>query len=234
LLRRRAESGRALGGLDEASPEALAVRAARRGAAGRRAFGALVEMFEERLYNFVLRRCRDREQAADLTQETFLRAWERIEAYDPAWRFSTWLYTIASRQVTSGYRRRKRRGTVAELPEVAAPVANGEGERRSDDRRMGARLWALAAERLSEEQHTALWLRYAEDMTIEEIARVLGKSSVGVRVCLFRARQALAGMCEGAGVASMTVRDPTTPGDVEAKARVRTGTACPVTYGGVP
>jgi RNA polymerase sigma-70 factor (ECF subfamily) len=133
-----------------------------------------------------------RADAEDLTQEAFVRAWERMSDYDHQWKFSTWLFTIASRLAVSHYRRRRPEVSSGELDrsDVSMPqAADGDIEA---DRKLGARLWALAATTLVEDQHEALWLRYAEDLSIPDIAQVMGKSHVGVRVCLFRARQALA------------------------------------------
>ncbi|GJQ28266.1 MAG: Ecf-type RNA polymerase sigma factor [Phycisphaerae bacterium] len=178
------------------SAEQLAVRAGKGGPDARACFERLVALYTERLFNFLLRRCRSRDQAEDLTQEAFTRAWERIGAYSPSWRFSTWLFTIATRQAISRHRKdqRERRGDV---PERIAPALADHGGTID----LGARLWALAAERLTEEQHAALWLRYAEDLRIDEIARVMNKTGVGVRVCLFRARQALAAHATNADLA---------------------------------
>ncbi|CAG0976396.1 RNA polymerase sigma-H factor [Phycisphaerales bacterium] len=180
-----------LGTLTALTAEQLAVRAGRGGADAHACFEQVVIRYEERLFNFLLRRCGKREEAEELAQETFVRAWERIASYDPTWRFSTWLFTIGLRQAVSRHRKARREVPV-ETPERAAPPARDTG----DDHDLGARLWALAAERLTQDQHTALWLRYAEDMAVDDIAKVMGKSGVGVRVCLFRARQALAGMIE--------------------------------------
>lgn len=183
------------------------MRAGKGGPHARAAFEQLVALFEERLFNFMLRRCRTRDEAEDLTQEAFVRAWERIASYNPAWRFSTWLFTIAMRQAISRHRKSKHESR-GEPPEQITPPA----EDTSGDRDLGARLWALAAERLTSDQHTALWLRYAEDMRVDEIAKVMKKSGVGVRVCLFRARQALAAMAEASGSAPpRATRDHDTP-----------------------
>lgn len=163
------------------------------------AFGELVVRFEARLYNFLLRRVSSRTDAEDLTQEAFVRAWERIDRYDPTWRFSTWLFTIASRLAVSQHRRSR---PTAHL-ESDEQVRSEEPDERDAERdvRDGGNLWALAKRALKPEQHTALWLRYAEDMAIGEIAQVLGKTHVGVRVCLFRARQMLAEKARETGIA---------------------------------
>jgi len=173
--------------LAQRTAEELAVMAARENLA---AFSELVVRFEARLYNFLLRRVSSRTDAEDLTQEAFVRAWERIESYDPTWRFSTWLFTIASRLAVSQHRRSHPTAHIESEEQVRDAQPDDRDAER--DVRDGGHLWILAMVVLKPEQHTALWLRYAEDMSIGEIAQVLGKTHVGVRVCLFRARQALA------------------------------------------
>ncbi len=176
--------------LSEQSPEELAVRAQAGGGPALACFGELVKRFEVRLYNFLLKRTRSRSDAEELTQEAFTRAWERITSYDPAWKFSTWLYTIGSRLAVSKHRRQGRESAWSTFDRAGPEGA--DQLQVQDDRRLGNRLWSLAEEELSSDQQTALWLRYAEDMSIGEIAKVMGKTQVGIRVSLFRARQALA------------------------------------------
>jgi RNA polymerase sigma-70 factor, ECF subfamily len=171
------------------SPEHLALRAAE---GSLEAYGELVRRFELRLFNFLLRRTGSRADAEDLTQEAFIRAWERIHRYEPKWRFSTWLFTIAARLAVSHHRKRRPTLRWVEEDDSQSPLSVD----REDDRNAGARLWSIAGRVLTPEQHTALWLRYAEDMGIDEIAAVLKKSQVGVRVMLFRARQVLAEQME--------------------------------------
>lgn len=171
--------------LGDRTAEELAVLAQRENIA---AYAELVRRFEERLFNFLLRRIGNRAAAEDLTQDAFIRAWERIEYYDPTWRFSTWLFTIAARLVVS--EQRKFKPSIV-LNHDAIPAADSVQHDLNDAPCEGQHLWALAAQHLSDDHHTALWLRYAEDMSITEIAKVLGRTQVGVRVTLFRARQLL-------------------------------------------
>jgi RNA polymerase sigma-70 factor (ECF subfamily) len=150
-------------------------------------FAELVARFEGRLLNFLLRRVRTRADADDLVQETFVRAWQRIGQYDPRWQFSTWLFTIGHRLAVAHGRRRREHA--ADLSRV--PAAAREPGRPLADREQCGHIWALADRILPDAQRTALWLRYAEDLSTREIARVLGKSQVMVRVLLCRARAAL-------------------------------------------
>jgi RNA polymerase sigma-70 factor, ECF subfamily len=185
------------------SPEALAGRAKRGDA---EAFNSLVRLFHERLLNFLLRRVRDYALAEDLTQDAFVRAWERIALYDPTWRFSTWLFTIATRLSVSEARRAARR-PAKQLDEHSDVQDRRPEFASTHESRVSGSLWNLAATHLRDEQHTALWLRYVEDMSIGEIAKVLRKSEVGVRVCLFRARQTLADLAQKQGLGSIADRN---------------------------
>ncbi|MFA6044563.1 MAG: sigma-70 family RNA polymerase sigma factor [Phycisphaerales bacterium] len=190
---RAAQEAKGLPPVAALSAEEIALRVQRGGPLAAWYFAELVERYQARLFNFLARRA-GRQSAEDLTQESFVRAWEQIARYNPTWRFSTWLFTIGARLAITQHRRSRRTlGSAAMELTQAKAVYDG----RSD---LGARLWALAGSHLSADQHTALWLRYAEDMSIGDIARVMDKSEVGVRVCLFRSRQALAKLV-GADVA---------------------------------
>lgn len=184
----------------EETAEELAVRAQGGGTAGMAAFSELVERYNGRLYSFLLRRL-PAADAEDVTQEAFIRAWQRIGTYNPQYRFSTWLFTIATRMAISHGRSSRRTQTV-ELKLHSEPLAGGGGFRgeiaageaeemmlRLEER---TKIWTMVGELLSVDQQTAVWLRYVEDMAIADIARVMGKTQVGVRVMLFRARGLLA------------------------------------------
>jgi RNA polymerase sigma-70 factor (ECF subfamily) len=172
------------------SVEALALEAQ---AGSVQAFEALVARFEAPLYRFLFVRTRDAGAAEDLTQDAFLRAWQNLARYDPRWRFSTWLYTLAERLCVSA--RRSRGKEPREVPESGA---GGEAARGPDpgalaaERDDGAALWDTATRVLRPEERSALWLRYGEDLSMDEIGAILGRPSVTVRVLLFRARGRLA------------------------------------------
>jgi RNA polymerase sigma-70 factor, ECF subfamily len=167
--------------LGELTSEELAWQAGRGCQAS---FAELVRRFAPKLQAFLRHRIGDRHEAEDIVQDTFLRAYENLERYDSSWRFSTWLFTIASRAAVSHHRRKH-------LPcvrsDVQAPACDEVAQKR--EQREG--LWAMAAQ-LPEGQYRSLWLRYVEDMPIKEIARAMGKSQVCVKVLLYRARANLA------------------------------------------
>ncbi len=154
-------------------------------------FAELVKRFEGRLFNFLRRRTGLTHDAEDLVQDTFVRAWQRIDQYDSRWQFSTWLFTIAHRLAITHGRRRQREVGWSDGREPPT-VERDDPARAIADREQSGLLWETAERILTESQRTVLWLRYAEELSNRDIARVLGRSQISVRVTLFRAREALA------------------------------------------
>ncbi len=160
---------------------------ARRSQQGCRAsFAELVERYGMRLFNFLRYKTNSLQDAEDLVQDTFVRAYQNIHKYRNTWKFSTWLFTIATRLAYSHFRRSRSFLTVGQTesfgPEPGQMVEEQETQQN---------LWALARD-LSRNQYQALWLKYVQDMSIKEIAGVMRKSQVNVKVLLYRARVNLA------------------------------------------
>ena len=151
-------------------------------------FAELVRRFAPKLQAFLRRRTHDRHEAEDLVQDTFVKAYENLSRYDISWRFSTWLFTIASRAAVSHHRRKRPECVRPDLQSSACDEAAERREQRES-------LWATAAQ-LPEGQYQSLWLKYVEDMPIKEIARAMGKSQVCVKVLLYRARMSMARLLE--------------------------------------
>ncbi len=164
----------------EVSAEELAVRA-RDGS--RVSFDELVVRYRPRLVAFLARRLASATDAEDVAQETFLRAYDHLDRYDPARPFATWLFAIGKNVAANHAIARTRRD------------AREQDSRPVDDAVDGAAaqgdLWQRAAKTLSPDAYRMLWLRYAQGLTVREIAAALGRSSVAVKVMLFRARRRL-------------------------------------------
>lgn len=162
---------------------------ARRAAAGsREAFAILVERYGGRLLSFLERRVRCPEDAADAAHDAMLRAWQAIDRYDPRWRFSTWLFTIALRLARDQAKRLRPTAAAFDRAHPASQLnVHGDLERRDESRR----LWIVADEVLNEDERIALWLKYGDDHSAREIGRVLDRSEAAVRILLVRARKRL-------------------------------------------
>ena len=149
-------------------------------------FEELVYRYSPRLFHFLRHKVNTDQDIEDLIQETFLKAFRNIDRYDPDWKFSTWLYTIAVRLSISDYRSKK-----AKDPSFVPIPTSPEPEEIVIQKEESQNIWILART-LKKEQYEALWLRYAEDMSIKEIAKVMKKTQIYTRVLLHRARLNLA------------------------------------------
>jgi RNA polymerase sigma-70 factor, ECF subfamily len=152
------------------------------------AFEALIYRYEHRIYAFVMQYCHNEADAKELTQDTFVRAFQAIGRFVPRGGFGAWLFTIARRKCIDHYRATVRTASDEPLPDVPDHDDPSVLLTRQEDRQG---LWELARRHLRETQYQALWLRYAEGMSVAGVARVLRKTQTHVKVLLFRARETL-------------------------------------------
>jgi len=157
-------------------------------AGSRPSFEELVSRYAPRLFYFLRAKSQTDQDIEDLVQEAFLRAFQNIDRYDSRWKFSTWLYTLAVRLAISRYRSQKTKlfQMDPESPECPS-LGPQEIMIEKEEAQKHKNIWNLAAS-LDPRQYEALWLRYAEDMSIKDIARAMKKTQAGVRVLLHRAR----------------------------------------------
>ncbi len=149
-------------------------------------FAELVERYGNRLLQFLRNKTGSVQDAEDLVQDTFVKAYQNIHRYRDSWTFSTWLFTIAKRLSISRYRSRRYLKPAGKLESEVAESVDAYAREQ-----ICSSLWATARS-LTENQYQALWLKYAQDMSIKDIAAVMGKTQVNVKVLLYRARTNLA------------------------------------------
>jgi len=151
-------------------------------------FEELVRRFQVPLVHF-LRQGAQSDEADDLAQDTFLKAYENLHRYNGSSRFSTWLFTIGRRLYLNARRRVEPDGAtrLAETVEAREPPP----PKIAADREHYERLWHIASRLLSEPEYTAVWLHYVEGMATAEIGPIVGRSRVAVKTMLFRSRQKL-------------------------------------------
>jgi RNA polymerase sigma-70 factor, ECF subfamily len=165
--------------------DAATVLAASRGDV--RAFESLVHRHHQRVLNFINQMTRQRQDAEDLTQQTFVKAFQHIDRVDPSRPIINWLLTIARRTALNHFRSAKKwEHMPAELPSgEASPARQLEQQERTEN------LWSRARRTLSQREFEVLWLRFGEELSTEETARVVGLTQIHVKVLVHRARQHL-------------------------------------------
>ena len=148
------------------------------------AFGELASAWRMRLLRFLLTRCSSHADAEDALQDTFVAAFRYLHSYDQRWRFSTWLYRIAIRNA-----HKMRTENVVEFGDLGDEEADPLMHCIADSDRQN--LWISARRVLNDDVFAAMWLRYVEDMSINDIANAMDRSASWTKVNLMRARQAL-------------------------------------------
>lgn len=148
------------------------------------AFAGLLQRHQSGVYTHMLRMVRRPEDAMDLTQESFVKAFKYLAHYNPRWAFKTWLMTIATNTAINFIQ--KRRLQTVSLEEVAEPAAVP----RSHAKELEPALLAALAQ-LPEKARAMFNLRYQEGLPLAEIGAMLGESLANVKVTLHRARRFL-------------------------------------------
>lgn len=168
------------------------VRAARGG--DRRAFAKLVDAYQQRVYAIAYGIVRERDDAWDVAQEAFVKAYQNLSRFEGTSAFYTWLYRITYNVSIDHVRDRARRQSPRDEPETVHERATGAGpehpEQVSDRKELAAVLRA-AMQQLSEKHRAIIVLREVEGLSYEEMAEVLGISKGTVMSRLFHARQNL-------------------------------------------
>lgn len=154
------------------------------------AYRALVERYQGMVYNLVYKIVLDEDEAKDVSQETFIKAYTKLGSFRADSKFSTWLYRIAWTTAISHTRRRKPKSAVEELNRHAADSAyQADTDILSNDRSLQLH---AALSQLSETDRLLLTLTYLQEEPPEEVAKILDCTQNTFKVKLFRARQRLA------------------------------------------
>ena len=155
------------------------------------AFGELYHRYKSRMYYYFYRMLgNSAEQANDFLQELFMKLIEKPESYNPAYNFSTWLYSVANNLCKNEYRRREvRQGYQAsEIQETSDDCLNDY----SVEPEQAVEKIFQTLELLGEEHRSAFLLRYREGFSIKEVAEILELPEGTVKSRLFYAKKLLA------------------------------------------
>ena len=149
-------------------------------------FALLVEQHHRKLYNFIYRYTHNRDDAEDLVQDTFIKAFKNFHRYDDRYAFASWLFTIGRRTVYNHYRSKKNTQTLDF--DLVESSASPDVVVESDDQ--NCLIWESVKE-LKETYQEVLYLKYSEDLSVKEISKVLNKTQTNIKILLFRARNQL-------------------------------------------
>jgi RNA polymerase sigma factor (sigma-70 family) len=154
------------------------------------AFSYLVDRHKDKAFNLAFRICGNREEAEEIAQDAFVKAYRSLKDFKMKSSFATWLYRIVYNTAISLVRsRRKGVLTLEEFPADAVDFLsfNKNEDEAADDYRNS--LVNFALQKISEEERGLITLYYYNDLDTEEISKITGINKSNIKVKLFRARQ---------------------------------------------
>ena len=161
----------------------------------REAFGKLIGAYQTPVFNLAYRMLGNADEAEQAAQEAFIRAWTRLDGYDPAHKFSTWLLSITSNYCIDQIRKRRALLLSIDEPMPAHPALMSEKD-TGPEAKVAESEQQNAVQNLLEtlpaDYRQAVVLRYWYDMSYEEIAEVMETTVSAIKSRLFRARRQLA------------------------------------------
>jgi RNA polymerase sigma-70 factor, ECF subfamily len=158
------------------------------------AFAQLVQRYQRLVFNLVYRMLQEYEEATEITQETFLAAWQGLPAFRGDARFPTWLYRIAYNCSLKQLELRKRDRALQVALEAERTLGNANDEQRENAELDARDRQLLVQEHLSHlptKYRIVLILRHLQEMTYDEMAEILTMPIGTIKTHLFRARNLL-------------------------------------------
>ncbi|MCB9676073.1 MAG: sigma-70 family RNA polymerase sigma factor [Alphaproteobacteria bacterium] len=170
------------------------------------AYRGLVEKYQGRVYSMVYGMVRNREDARDITQDAFVKAFNNLKSFRLEASFYTWLYRIAMNKAIDHTRKRKRRGETGEFDENIAnrdedggiaDVHHSESPSKSLERKQLYTKIMESLEKLPADQKQVILLRELEGLSYKEISDVMGIPEGTVMSRLFYARKKMQKLLSG-------------------------------------
>ncbi len=160
-----------------------------------RSFGILVERYQNFVFTIVYRMVKVREEAEEVSQDSFIKAFESLSSYRGEAKFSSWLYSIAYRKALDALRKNKR----YKASEIIDDITEGEIDSidnalhflEEKERKKTIQDCIL---KLSEDEAAIITLYYFEDQSVREIAGITKLSEDNIKVKLYRSRKKLFSM----------------------------------------
>ncbi|MFA6136281.1 MAG: sigma-70 family RNA polymerase sigma factor [Candidatus Paceibacterota bacterium] len=149
------------------------------------AFGLLYDRYQPGIFRFIYLKVGHREEAEDLTHQVFLSAWQNINSFkDQGLPISSWLYRIARNKVIDHYRTKK---NLIDIEKVTEEVVVEEKAGEETIKKMEIEVVYQSLSKLTPDQQEIIILRFVEELSYEEISKIIGKNQGAIRVLQFRA-----------------------------------------------
>ena len=157
------------------------------------AFSILVDRYKDLVYTLTLRMLKNREEAEEVAQDTFIKAFKSLNRFKGDSKFSTWIYRIAYNTSLDRIKKNKKHFNDVAIDEFTEnkiqTIDNALSQLESEEKNQAIQ---KCVEQLPSDDAFLLTLYYFEDQTLDEISKVIGLTPNNVKVKLYRSRKKLA------------------------------------------
>lgn len=152
-------------------------------------FSYLVDKYQDIVFSIALKVLRNREEAEEMAQESFIKAYKSLGSFKGKAKFSTWIYRITYNTCISETRKKKNHFTSTDDIQIKDEAEEMNLDGIPEENR--AKYIQAALKKLPEDEYTLVLLYYFEEQSVEDICKVTGLSESNAKVKLFRARKKL-------------------------------------------
>lgn len=156
------------------------------------AFAYLVDNYKNMVFSLAFKMTKNREEAEEVSQDTFIKAFKNLLKFKGDSKFSTWLYRIAYHTCLDNIKKNKNSNTTFEINEITFnQIESAETILQGIARKERSVLMEKCLQKLSDEERSVIWMFYYDELSLKEIIEVTSLSEANLKVKLHRARKKL-------------------------------------------
>ena len=159
------------------------------------AFAALVDRYKDMVFTLSLKLLKDRQEAEEASQDTFLKVYKSLDKFKWESKFSTWIYKVAFNTCLDRLKKNKRFQAIADIDEIneqeTEPIINVLDSIEEKERKQ---IIQDCLQELPGEDSFLLTLYYFEEQSLEEVSKIIGITQNNVKIRLYRSRKKLASL----------------------------------------
>jgi len=156
------------------------------------AFAYLVDAYKNMVFSLVFKMTKNREEAEEISQDTFIKAYKNISKFKGESKFSTWLYRIAYHTCLDAIKKNRNHNNSFEINEITLnQIQSTENILEGIERKERASIMNDCLLKLPEEERSIVWMFYYDELSLKEIIDVTQLSEANIKVKLHRARKKL-------------------------------------------
>ena len=156
------------------------------------AFASLVDTYKNMVFSLAFKMTKNREEAEEISQDTFIKAYKNLSKFKGDSKFSTWLYRIAYHTSLDNLKKNKNNNNSFEINEITFnQIKATEHILEGIERKERAKMMEICLHKLPDEERTIIWMFYYDELSLKEITEITSMSESNLKVKLHRARKKL-------------------------------------------